>query len=288
MISIIICSRKSSLDANLEYNIKSTIGVAHEIIVIKNENNQYSLTQAYNIGVRESKYKFLCFMHDDIIYNSKNWGNKVMLHFQNAKIGAIAIAGSPFHSFFPGSWFSSKILNIYLLQSGTNRDQLSYTNKLNEITKSHEVISFDGCWFCVRKGMFDKIKFDEVNFKGFHFYDADLAIQIYKVGMKVITINNILVSHFSQGSTNVDYINHSLLFQQKWRKELPVSTHHISRQLKIRAEFQTLEEFIWVCSKNNVLNKHIWKKVLRLVLEKHYLDKRTFYYILKSLKNILF
>ncbi|WP_245738607.1 glycosyltransferase [Pedobacter rhizosphaerae] len=272
----------------MESNIQDTVGVDHEIIVINNENNQYSITQAYNIGVSKAKFEIVCFMHDDITYNSKNWGRKVISHFKNPKVGAIAVAGSPFHSFFPGSWFSSKILNIYLLQGDKNKDKLSYINQINQITESNEIVSFDGCWFCVRKKMFSKIRFDEVNFKGFHFYDADLALQIYRTGMKVITVNDILISHFSGGSMNLDYIKHSMLFHQKWKRELPVYAHIIPRQIKIKAEFTTLEEFIWICSKNHTLNKKTWKKVLLMVLERHYFHIKTPYYIFKSLKKILY
>jgi hypothetical protein len=287
MISIIICSRKSSINPDLEYNIQSTIGVDHEIIIVNNENNHYSITQAYNIGVYKSKYEFLCFMHDDILYNGVNWGNKIVTHFQDITVAVLAVAGSPFHSSFPGSWFSSKILNIYLLQGAKDKESYTYVSQENNISNNNQVVSFDGCWFCVRKEVFSKVSFDEKNFKGFHFYEADLAMQISRLGKRIITIKNILVTHLSTGSTNIDYIESALMFQRKWAKFLPNVTPNFPKKSLVEAEFKVLDEFIWVCSINGLLNKLMWAKILTLVLKKRYTHRLTFSYILRSLKVIL-
>ena len=68
MISIIICTTSPSITSELEENIKTTIGISnYEIVPIYNINNEYSIFEAYNLGVDQSKYEICCFMHDDII-----------------------------------------------------------------------------------------------------------------------------------------------------------------------------------------------------------------------------
>ena len=70
MLSLIICSRNSDISATLKKNIETTIGINYELIVINNSLNHYSIFEAYNQGIRKSKYQFLCFMHEDILYHT--------------------------------------------------------------------------------------------------------------------------------------------------------------------------------------------------------------------------
>ena len=94
MISLIICSRQPDIPQSLKENIAETIGVEYELVVIDNSKNQYSIFQAYNEGVRRAKLSYLCFMHDDILYHSPDWGKKVVEHFEDKRVGAIGVVGS--------------------------------------------------------------------------------------------------------------------------------------------------------------------------------------------------
>ena len=95
MISIIICSLHKEIDKSLAINIRTTIGIEYEIIYIYNDNNRFSIFEAYNIGTSKAKYSICCFMHDDIIYHSNNWGYSILHYFEsNEKLGAIAVSGN--------------------------------------------------------------------------------------------------------------------------------------------------------------------------------------------------
>jgi len=75
MFSLIICSRNNDICDELKKNISLTIGsYKYEIIVVNNSKNEYSIFQAYNVGVRKAKFQYLCFMHEDILYLTNNWG----------------------------------------------------------------------------------------------------------------------------------------------------------------------------------------------------------------------
>ena len=91
MISIIICSRFQSISKELKDNIENTVGVVHEIICIDNSKSQYDIFSAYNEGVKRSQYPLLCFMHEDILHYTSDWGKLLINHFRDLKVGLIGI-----------------------------------------------------------------------------------------------------------------------------------------------------------------------------------------------------
>ena len=98
MISIIICSRFQSISKKLKDNIENTVGVVHEIICIDNSKSQYDIFSAYNEGVKRSQYPLLCFMHEDILHYTSDWGKLLINHFRDLKVGLIGISGPRFIS----------------------------------------------------------------------------------------------------------------------------------------------------------------------------------------------
>ena len=106
MISIIICSRTSTISKDLSENIKNTVGCVYELIVIDNSDNTYSIFEAYNIGIERSKEDFVCFIHDDIFFHTKNWGSIVQDIFeQNKKMGLLGVAGAKSKTKMPSAWW---------------------------------------------------------------------------------------------------------------------------------------------------------------------------------------
>ena len=97
MISIITCSRENAILAKVKQNISETVGREFELIVIDNSENRYSIFEAYNEGVRQAKGNLLCFMHEDVLYRSKDWGGVMERHFQeDERMGLIGFSGSHF------------------------------------------------------------------------------------------------------------------------------------------------------------------------------------------------
>jgi hypothetical protein len=222
MISIIICSLHEKITESLVNNIESTIGIEHEIIFINNKKNQFSIFQAYNIGVSKAKYPICCFMHDDIIYHSNNWGYILSLYFQtNVNLGIIAVAGCKYLRKMPSFWAISKYNAFNIVQS--DKKNHSTTKVWNNLSKPENIIAFDGMWFCTRKSLFDIVKFDEKTFNGFHFYDLDIAMQTHIAGFQIQAVPDILIEHTSLGNINNEWLKNALLFYTKWHTHLPVS-----------------------------------------------------------------
>src|SRR5690554_3963305 len=103
-ISIVICSRNGSLENKLSENIGSTVGSQFELIVIDNSENDYSIFEAYNLGIKKSLFPYLLFVHEDVLFHTKNWGKILIEYFENnEKIGLIGLAGSKLKTDIPSS-----------------------------------------------------------------------------------------------------------------------------------------------------------------------------------------
>jgi hypothetical protein len=67
-----------------------------EVIPFENPGT-HSLTEAYNIILEKSSNDIVVLCHDDIYFEKKNWGNKVLKHFKrNPEYGIIGVAGSKY------------------------------------------------------------------------------------------------------------------------------------------------------------------------------------------------
>ena len=99
MISIIICSVKKDERPKVEANIKTTIGdIKYEVLWIDNTENRYSIFQAYEEGTRKAQYKYLCFMHEDIVFHSQDWGRTCIKRMEEDEKMSPVDAWPFFHS----------------------------------------------------------------------------------------------------------------------------------------------------------------------------------------------
>lgn len=276
MISIVVCSHSDKITIELEENIAETIGVDYEIISINNIDNQYSIFQAYNIGVQEAKYDLICFMHEDILYHTKNWGKKLVAYFHNPNIGMIGVAGPTYISRIPGIWWG--INNKYNTTNSTRQynmdtDRFDRTNHhltLNNPYKEDvsDVVALDGLFFCIPKRLFKKISFDE-KFSGFHFYDLDISMQINQLGYKIICVYDILVEHISRANLSKDWILASRKFFTKWSNQLPIASCKYDRKLKRKMEENNFQTMINILSGNqiSIFKYYTFKEMLGIVFK---------------------
>ncbi len=235
MISIIICSVHPSLFILIEENISKTIGTPpFEIIKIDNTNNQYGICTAYNTGAAAAKFPYLCFVHEDVIFRSMNWGEELISFFEkNQEAGLIGIAGSKYKSLSPGSWVNGlpSLDCLNLIQHGKNGPERQNFNP--EGDRSYvEVKTVDGVFLFTTRQVWSEMPFDHQTFKGFHCYDLDFSLQIGRK-YKVYVTYALLLEHLSTGSLNKDWIKQSILLSDKWKNELPVGNLPFSEQKKI-------------------------------------------------------
>lgn len=225
MISVIVCSRRSDVMNQVKDNVAYTIGeVSCEWIIIDNSKKKYNIFQAYNEGARRAKGDILCFMHDDVLFRSTNWGRYVEKAFEeDDKAGCIGVVGTHFLPNTPCGWYHSMVCSGGCIQNtGGNRQNLQDLTHFCDHDLI-EAVAVDGMWLCIPKRLFDKgvIRFDEGLFNGFHCYDLDICMQIRAIGLKVLITSKILIEHSSYGSFDLSWWKETQKLYQKWQHSLP-------------------------------------------------------------------
>lgn len=233
MISIIICSVKKDERPKVEANIKTTIGdIKYEVLWIDNTENRYSIFQAYEEGTRKAQYKYLCFMHEDIVFHSQDWGRTCIKRMEeDENIGMLGVAGGQFVSRISDGWWSMlKMRKGRIIQGFSAQGEQKIREDIFDSDWTHnQVVAIDGLWMLTKKEVFDKgVYWDTVHYKGFHFYDLDFSIQIVEKGYR-IEIIPVIIEHRSGGMQNPTFWDNYLSFHQKWNHFLPVHTSNITQ-----------------------------------------------------------
>ena len=246
MISIIISSAQKHLLDNVSNNIKQTIGVPFEILAFDNSKGEKGICEIYNTGTSRAKYDMLCFMHEDVSIKTENWGTVVLNIFkERPEIGLLGLAGSKYKTLAPSGFYChDEMLRLNILQEfkyGAEDDRISVHNPDQE--KVTEVVSVDGVWFCCPKVVALKYPFDEQLFKGFHCYDIDFSLGI-RAGYKVAVTFEVLLVHFSEGNYERQWVEQTLMMQDKWRSILPISLLPLSRKAMLKYEKNAFRFFL--------------------------------------------
>lgn len=217
MISVIYSTKKDN--PKFKEHVENTCGV-HKMEVIQIENNGImSLTQAYNLGLEKAKHDIVVFCHDDIIFETRNWGKRLLKLFKkNPEYGILGIAGTT--DLVDGCWWTIKeSMNGIVSHKQKDKKWTNYYSK-DQGNKVTEMVVLDGLFFAADK---TKIKhnFDE-DFHGFHFYDLSFCFPNYLDGVKIGLTTQIRVTHLSIGQTNEQWVGHKVRFEEKYKEDLPV------------------------------------------------------------------
>ena len=221
MITVIYSTHKDE-----EYNNKfkkhllDTIGVKNPQILEYENHNQYSLSNVYNSGIKESNYDIVVCCHNDIKLE-KNWGKKLLEDFSNnPEFGIIGKAGS---CYFPESgvyWermHQTMVGQVYHHPEGQKKWINRYSVKMDNLIP---VVTVDGLFIS-----FDKTKikhqFDESIGK-FHFYDHLFCIPNYLDKVKIGVTSSFDITHESVGQPNQEFWDSKDKFIEKWGKVLPL------------------------------------------------------------------
>lgn len=266
MISLIICSRTPDISVELKKNIAATIGCEHELCVIDNSNNKYNIFQAYNEGVRRSKGDILCFMHDDILYHSDNWGGVVYDCFRRfSSLGCLGVAGSFLMLDTPSSfWHSGAFcMHYYGRDESGNLEPVSVSEEKYD-NVFIEVASVDGMWMCFRRSLFESIRFDDMNFDGFHCYDSDICMQVIQAGYGIGVVNGVLVEHSKRGSQDANYFKNIRIWHNKWTSNLPLERGEAFSEKDIAVRTSMVKQIVNLEEQVSTIGKVYQSKAYKL------------------------
>jgi len=219
-VSVVISTRKID-DLYVKHVEKMFSHPKTEILFYENEG-EYSLTQLYNVGLRDSVNDIVVFMHDDLILETPNMTPKIVKLFEkHSEYGIIGVAGTD--KLTSGRWWDNRD-NMYgvvgHIHEGKRHVNHYSKGVFNDLLK--DVVIVDGLFFAVHKGRIKK-RFDE-QFEGFHFYDISFCVENFLEGVKIGLTTKIGLTHKSIGVTNKKWEKNKLFFEALYDKKLPLVT----------------------------------------------------------------
>lgn len=231
MLSIVICSKNKDLCDQLVANINQTIGIPFDLVIITGAE---SITHAYESGLKKSSGEFCLFLHEDVLFHTKDWGRSLLDHFKrDSSLGLIGLAGSKTHTFVTSAWWdcseNDKVIRIIQHKPG---GQTEDQNQGFKADKLEEVAVIDGVFMALRKEI--GAHFDQTLI-GFHGYDLDISLAVQEKGYKVAVIQDVAVEHFSLGNLHLGWLSALLHVHRKYKHLLPMA--------KGDAESSLLQEF---------------------------------------------
>ena len=224
MISIIICSTTKTLSEKLTENIDSTIGVPYELICIDNSEGKYSICQAYNKGIELARHPYLLFVHQDVVFQTTDWGKHLITHLQRKNCGIMGGVGTQIAPRIPQEAWKGYNKGAHFIQgyiAQKRKAKLHYLPE-NYNEKLYPVVCMDGMFLAMRKELTEIIHFDE-NIPGFHTYDIDICLQATQAGYTNYVAYDILLIHYSSGKIDKNYYQQLIKIYRKWQDCLPIT-----------------------------------------------------------------
>ncbi|GHV56399.1 hypothetical protein FACS1894182_02850 [Bacteroidia bacterium] len=270
-ITIIICSVKPERCEKALENISKTIGVNYEAFVFDNRELNWGICKVYNQCAEKANSPIVCFMHEDVSIETKNWG-KIIIDFieKTPDCGIVGFAGGlEVEKNFIWWWYGAKRMNVNDELTDKkdaywkfNYKNHHYINPQNEACA--QVLCVDGIFQLVKKTVWSEIKYDEKSYNGFHFYDVDFSLAVAQKYKNYVLLN-MDVFHDSSGSIDKEYIKNMFIFQNKWNKKLPCyldsSFNKPSKSKIIRSELRQMIEICELCKKNRIKTGKFLKQI---------------------------
>lgn len=281
MISIIICSVNIGRAKALEQNIAKTIGIPFEVIIWDNRQYGYGLAKVYNICAFKAKYDFLCFVHEDIKFDSDGWGIGLIEQLRKPDCGVIGFAGSVIKSRNLSGWGQDKKYNLcnYIQCDFERGGEATICCNIDKTHVFVPCITLDGLVMFVRKSVWAEFLFDEKLLNGFHGYDLDFSMNVSRKYLNYVC-NMIQIEHLSLGNFGVDWLNAMHLLHRKWEKHLPIYIGEISleevRKNESEAYYNCIKSLfrshcsqskVWLCIKDYIKKYHFREHSLTLLLK---------------------
>lgn len=266
MLSIIICSITPDCLKAFEQNVYETIDVEYEIIAIDNREKKWPIAKVYNYAAQQAKYPYLFFVHEDVLFHSKNWGQVIEHKLAEPDCGVIGFVGSKVKFDCCSGW--SQKLEWLRYNYSQRYPDCTRTELFGAILNKpfDEVVVVDGFAMFVRKDVWEQNKYDEELLTGFHCYDIDFSLQIARNYKNYVCYSQILIEHFSIGNYNaLWYMDTIKLYYRKWCNFLPMKTKDVDID---KAQMQKYKErlsyeFLFRLLRVNGVNRECTKLVLK-------------------------
>lgn len=282
MLSIIICSVSEERLNAVSKNIADTVGVDYELLAFNNALQKWPIAKVYNSQASLARFPFLLFVHEDVLFYTKDWGKIIEDKLQEENCGVIGFAGSRAKlNTYSGWWTGCDVWDCsnywFYNQQGERMQALGGFYKAE---RYKQVVVVDGFAMFVRKQVWKENMFDEKLLTGFHCYDIDFSLAVSRHYDNYVCNSHIELCHMSNGSFGKEWINETIkMHKEKWGRILPVM---IKDKASSRALLKRREEFLAFFFLK-IVYTHASKNVKRLV-RKEFMVRP---FSLRHLRNIL-
>lgn len=187
------------------------------------ENNTEPLSKIYNKAIDfaiEENFDVIVLCHDDVIIESDL---TYKLESAIEKFDIIGVAGTteckleePALWHIMGGGFGGGKLHGAVAHGSDNQKSMTSFGPYPK-----RVLLLDGVFLAIKRNVFEKVRFDETNPAGFHFYDLDYSLSCHKEGFK-LGVSDIMITHASPGlrEFNSEFNKGQKWFLEKWKGKL--------------------------------------------------------------------
>lgn len=278
MISIVICSINDDLLRQVTASIHSSIGVEYELLVWDNRVQQKGLCEVYNLMAVKAKYPYLLFMHEDLLFETSNWGEKLLQKFQdNASLGLVGLAGASYKSKMCSGWYTgltgTEAYHISHMNAGVKE---LFTTFSASAATAFDCICLDGVFLMCRKEVWETIRFDDAQLHGFHFYDIDFSLRAAAI-CKLQVVPDVSVVHLTQGGDYGDkWVEAAFVYHAAATKlpcslveipagaDLQIAKNWLDRLKREKISFSN--RIKWITKQKLLLNVSLWYSILKFML----------------------
>lgn len=226
------------VDSSVTTELKSNLDdLLHDKIAFKYIHALLSLTQARNVGIKESTGDIIIFLDDDVILN-KDYIKEIMHIFNNdleKKVGGVTgniMENNEIQNRSFKRLIGSKIMNLlptifFLFKYSDGKFQPSGWPTFVRSDKIAEIECLSGANMAFRREIFDELKFDE-NLHGYSFMeDDDISYRVSQKYQNVYTPFAKLIHNASPAARDKDYArmmmmmieNHYYLFKKNFPQD---------------------------------------------------------------------
>lgn len=279
MLSIIVCSINDVLFQQMKQSISETVGVPYEILVRNNTVSNDGICKVYNQLAKDATQPLLVFVHEDVTFNTMNWGKKLVEKFErDSAIGLIGVAGSRYKGNTYSGWYTGqKAIDAYTIIHANGQHVSEIHSSPDDSIHYHEVVCLDGVFLMCRKSLWNQIYFDEQLLKGFHFYDIDFSVRSAAVSKVLVVTDVALVHHTTGGDYGDRWIREAFIYHTSKSNELPVSIGEIPPGFELLLSKCWLDwlkdkpvsyknRFLWILRQQLWKHASLWYSILKFMI----------------------
>ena len=297
MISVVICSKNDSFLTQVKMSIQQTIGTEYELLVWDNKKENRGICHVYNDLASKAKFPIICFLHEDIMFRTSEWGSLLVSIFESDRnIGLVGVAGGKYKSRLFSGWYAgAEGLDYFNIWHEADGRAEPLSNKSVWKSREENVATIDGVFMACTKEVWQEVQFDDTFLPGFHFYDIDFSLRVAQAKTVVVTSGIDMVHCTKGGDYGNAWVVTAIDYHERMRHLLPYSVtpadtsnvdFYVARYwldwLK-NYEISWSNKLLWIHKQKLRDDKRLWYSIAKFLFYKP-MSLKTIHGLLKKFK----